>query len=309
MDNELSTAAPLHVFVTGATAELGREVARHLVAAGHQVTGTVASSAEAAELRRMGVLPAFPDLHRAGELRSALLGAGAKLVVNCAPQRANHLPQQRAAWDEHLVEGVTALLEAAAAAGIEFVVHTSYAFAGASSEEAGDWLRTVRRAERAVLRAEVPGCVLRFGYVYGPDSKALLAVREMLKRGMPVPAGSDTAPAQWVHAADAARAVELALLTRPAGALLTIADDHPATPAEFIRYFAEAQGLNAPMRLPAPAARALIGGMNFALMEAAAPGDTAEAKQKLGWLPRFTDYRAGIDDVLLSWRAAEPIQY
>ena len=29
----------------------------------------------------------------------------------------------------------------------------------------------------------------------------------------------------------------------------------------------------------------------------------AEAKDKLGWQPRFPNYRLGIDDVLLSWRA------
>jgi hypothetical protein len=30
-----------------------------------------------------------------------------------------------------------------------------------------------------------------------------------------------------------------------------------------------------------------------------------DAKEKLGWSPRFPGYQQGIDDMLLSWRAAE----
>ena len=130
MPNEITEIAPLNVLVTGATGALGREVTRQLSAAGHHVVGTTNGYENAAIVRADGGIPAYPDLLRAGEIRSIMLASKTDVVINCAPQIANHLPQKPAHWDARLVnEGVAALLEAAQAAEVKFVVHTSYAFA------------------------------------------------------------------------------------------------------------------------------------------------------------------------------------
>src|SRR3954471_9544613 len=110
--NAITENTPLSVLVTDATGALGREVTRQLKAAGHRVTGTTNGFENAVPVRADGGLPAYPDLMRAGEIRSILLSSKVDVIINLAPQAANHLPQQRAAWDMALVnEGVAALEE------------------------------------------------------------------------------------------------------------------------------------------------------------------------------------------------------
>jgi len=94
------------------------------------------------------------------------------------------------------------------------------------------------------------------------------------------------------------------------GATLTIADDHPVAPAAFAAYFASAQGLSVSAQSPfmqrlfAPAAPAGVR-LHNALLALHLDADTAPAKSALDWTPRFASYQAGIDDLLLSWRAAK----
>lgn len=298
---------PLSVFITGATGALGRAVTRQLKAAGHRVTGATNGYENAALVRADGGIPAFPDLLRAGELRSGMLAAKADVVLNLAPQLANHLPQARASWDAKLVnEGVEALMEAAQAAGVKFVVHSSYAFADAESEDLGDLLDAVKAGEEKALHGAVPACVLRFGYIYGADSPELVTVRDTLLHGRPVDCGSDV-PAYWINAQDGARAAVLAALVRPAGQVLAVVEDKPVSPAEFLGHFATSQGINAPGHVPRFAAWAQPSKEQTALMSLHAHASSAKAREVLGWQPRFPDYKLGIDDALLSWRATAEV--
>ena len=147
---------PLSVFITGATSALGREVTRQLKAAGHRVTGATDGYENAALVRADGGIPAYPNLMRAGEIKSILLAAKVDVVINLAPQLANHLPQQRSNWDTALLDqGVAALLEASQAAGVKFVVHTSYAFADEESEALEGLLHAVKAGEQKVLKGTV----------------------------------------------------------------------------------------------------------------------------------------------------------
>lgn len=304
-ETQITTSAPTSVFITGATGALGRAVTRQLVAAGHQVTGTAVTVEDAAKVRADGAIPAYPDLYRAGEIRSAIQGADAKVVLNLAPQLPNHLPQYPARWDERLADATTAVIEAASEAGVEFVVHSSYAFADAHSDDAAALLRWVRAAERAALKGDVPACVLRFGFIYGAESDALVSVRDTLKLGRPVLAGPDDTHASWVYVTDAAHAVVLAMQQRPAGAVFNIVDEHPASPAEFLNYFAEIQGFSTPGGLALFAPR--LSKVQRSIMSLNSHADNAAAQEQLGWTPRFASYRQGIDDMLLSWRAQEQV--
>lgn len=304
-DTQITTTTPTSVFITGAVSPLGREVTRQLVAAGHQVTGAVSSSADAVKVRADGGLPAYPDLYRAGELRSAIQAASAKVVLNLAPQSANHLPQYPAQIDERLADATAALMDAALEANIEFVVHTSYAFADAHADDAAALLRWIRAAERAALKGDVPACVLRFGFLYGADSPELGVIRAALKLGRPMRTGSNDTHANWVYAVDAATAVVLAMLRRPAGAVLNIVDDQPASPAEFLRHFAQSQGFSLSGGLPF--LRGRLSKSQLAIMNLDSHVDNAAAQEQLGWSPRFPSYRQGIDDLLLTWRAQEQV--
>ncbi len=308
-----STTTGLSVFITGATTAVGREVTRQLKAAGQRVTGATSGSENAALVRADGGIPAYPDLLRAGELRSVMVASKADVVINLAPQTANHIPQARSRWDLKLVnEGVAALEEAAQAAGVKFVIHTSYAFVDAHPSEDDETLpplfEAVQAGEQAVLHGAVPGCVLRFGFVYGAESPELVALRDTMMLGRAVDAGPSDTHACWIYAPDAARAVVAALNTRPAGATFNVVEDHPVAPAAFLGYFAESQGISKPGRAPRFAAWAQPTPEQVALMSLNSHASSAEAKAKLGWQPRFPDYHAAIDDMLLSWRTSADVK-
>ena len=306
-DTQIIPNAPVSVFLTGAAGGLGREVTRRLTAAGHRVTGAVSDSADAVKVRADGGIPAYPDLYRAGELRSVIVGAEAKIVLNLAPQMPNHVPQVSAHWDERLADATTALMEAAAEAGVEYVVHSSYACADARLQDAKAILRAARAAEQVALNGAVPACVLRFGFLYGAGSDEFEALRDTLRLGRPLLVGPDDTRMNWVYISDAASAVILAAEQRPAGALLNIVDDQPAAPAAFLRYFADSNGFSIPPALPQFAARWLLPKAQQAILNLNSHVDNAAAKETLGWSPRFSSYTQGIDDTLLSWRAQEPV--
>ncbi|MFN8560048.1 MAG: NAD(P)-dependent oxidoreductase [Anaerolineae bacterium] len=306
MADEITVTTPLSVFITGATGALGREVTRQLRAAGHRVTGATSGSENAAIVRADGGVPAYPDLMRAGEMRSVMLAAKTDVVLNLAPQPANHLPQVRADWDAHLVnEGVEALLEAAKDAEVKFVVHASYAFAGEHSEALDEFLHAVRSGERKVLAGSVPGSVLRLGFLYGAQSPELVKVRDTLLMGRTVDCGPDDCHACWINVPDAARAVIAAMNARQAGLLVNVVEDQPISPAAFLRYFAESQGVTPPGHAPRFAVWAQPSPEQAALMHLSPHVSNAKARELLGWSPRFASYREAIEDALLSWRAAE----
>lgn len=306
-DTQIIPNTPVSVFLTGAAGGLGREVTRRLVAAGHRVTGAISNSADAVKVRADGGIPAYPDLYRAGELRSVIVGSEAKIVLNLAPQLPNHVPQIAAQWDERLAEATTALMEASAQAGVEYVLHTSYACADARVQDAKVILRAARAGERIALEGSVPASVLRFGFLYGAGSDEFMTLRDTLRLGRPLIVGPDNTHADWVYINDAASAVILAAEQRPAGAVFSIVDDQPVSPAAFLRYFADSIGFSIPPALPQFAARRLLPKSQQAILNLNAHADNAAAKETLGWSPRFASYTQGIDDTLLSWRAQEPV--
>ncbi len=312
MTDEIVSSESFTVFITGVITPVGQALTHLLKAQGHNVIGTVSSSRQAEELRAIGGTPAYPDLYRAGELRSVIAGTGAKIVVNLAPQAPNHPPQIDANWDLQIAEAASALAQASAEAGVEYLVHTSYAFAdgqtGEESAEARPFLKAVRAAERAVLESPVPSCVLRFGTVYGAESPELLQLIATIKAGRAVHPGF-AHKTHWLYATDAAEAINAALHTRPAVETLTVTDDHPASAVEFLQYFCQTQGLLTPDK-PRIAVRRPFSKLHEALQHLHYEAGNAAAKEELNWSPRFADYKQGIDDLLISWRAMmEPVAH
>jgi nucleoside-diphosphate-sugar epimerase len=191
---------------------------------------------------------------------------------------------------------------------VKFVVHTSYAFASSHIEALHDFLEAVRAGERKVLHGNVPGCVLRLGFLHGAESPELVSVRDALMLGRVVDSGPDKTHSYWISVPDAARAVIGAVLARPAGAGLYVVENQPVSPAGFLSYFAQSQGITPPGRAPRYAIWAQPSQAQAALMSVnphIAASHMSEAQEKLGWSPRFASYREAIDDMLLTWRAVE----
>lgn len=316
-------ASPASVFLTGASSGLGREVARQLIAAGHPVTGAVDGVASAMLFRQVGGLPAYPDPLRAGEVRSAIQAAQATQVVNLGPQIANHVPQIDPQWDTYLRlidDGTRAIVRAAEEAGVQFLVMVSYAFVygdthGSVADETttpdnhddNPVIRAALEAEQAVLNSPVPACVLRAGYVYGPHSPETVSLRDRLVAGNPVTPGDPHVFANWVHQQDLARAILLALQVQPAGAVLNIVDNRPASPADFVGYLAESMHLPPPSGGQSFLSRILPARETTTVSNISVRAGNARAKEVLGWTPQFPSYREGLDNTLLVLRAEEPV--
>lgn len=320
---EAASTTPKNVFVTGATSAAGRAVIQRLLAAGHRVTGAVASVEQAEQLRAIGALPAYPDLLREGEIRSALTAAQANILVHCEPLKPNEVPFVRTNWEAYerlLGQGTAALIRAAEAAGIEYVVVGSYAFvygdthghvadettAPAHIEE--PFIRSALQAEKAALQANVPACVLRAGYVYSAHSDSMVGLRDTLKTIRPAIVGGDHDFANWVHADDFAQAVLLCIEQRPAGEIFNIVDDQPVSTPQFAGYLAESLQLTPPRKAPGFLSGMLAGKTQTGLLKTSVKASNQKAAEKLGWKPQYRTYREGIDQTLMILRAEEPVR-
>ena len=142
------------------------------------------------------------------------------------------------------------------------------------------------------------------GFVYGAESPELLAVRNTLLKGRSIDSGPDNTHACWIYVRDAAQAAILAAQVRPAGSLLNIVDDQPVSPAAFLAYFAQSQGLSVPGRMSRFAVWAQPTAEQLAVMSFSPHITNADAKARLSWALRFPTYQQGIDDTSLSWRTA-----
>lgn len=311
----------LRVFVTSATEGLGRAVTRQLVARGHTVTGMAQDRAQADLIRADGGLPVYNDLFRASEIASTLKMVQADVIVNTTPQSINGLPIHDPDWDYYrrlLTDSTTALVQAAAQAEAKFVVHTSYAFLyGDTHGEAVDesaplttgnaLFKAAAEAETTVLKGAVPGCVLRAGFNYGPGSASIrLLQHKLINRGALAGINSDHL-ASWVHGADLATAVVLAAEQQPAGDIFNVADDEPVTVNAFVDDFADSMSVARPTRrsLPSFLEPFTTTALSRALMATAFQVNTAKAKAQLGWSPAYPDHESGMEQTLLTWRAAE----
>lgn len=316
MENAITERKPLSIFITGGSTPLGLRVIRTLIAAGHQVAALTSGAEHSTEVRDLGALPVYADITRIGELKGIIAMRKVEVVINLAPQVANHIPFFKADWHaDTLLTDTQTLLHAAAEAGAKFFLHTSYAFVygdhdGAwvdetSRPEPGEnqLLKTALRAEKAALSGAIPGCVLRLGYLYGADSQDLHKLMDTLRGGRMLVGGSGYT--NWINADDAAEAIRRAAETQVAGGIYNIVDGTPASADTFLNNFSSAIGLGAPGSPPRFLNNFFLPRAQVDLMALSARVKNSRAVEDFGWSPRFNSHQAGIEDILLTWRAAE----
>ena len=181
----------MRVFLAGATGVIGRRLAGLLRLAHHDVSGTTRTAVKADALRALGVTPIVVDVLDAEAFAHAVAAARPDIVIHqltdlpSAPGTPGYAAAQEA--NRRLrIEGTANLMRVANAAGVRRVIAQSIAFAyapgeGARTEDdpldtaaAGARLSTVQgivALERAILQTpDIDGVVLRYGYLYGPDT-------------------------------------------------------------------------------------------------------------------------------------------
>jgi nucleoside-diphosphate-sugar epimerase len=306
----------MKVFLAGATGAIGRQLVPMLLAAGHEVTGTTRSRERAYSLAASGAMAVVVDALDAPALRQAVLHAEPDAVIHeltAIPPLINPRAVKRdfALTDRLRTEATRTLVAAAREAGASRIVAQSVAFfyapgpvgtvhvetdplpaAAQVSKGHRRSVMAIRTLEQAVHDAN--GIVLRYGYFYGPGTAIARdgsLARELQRRRLPV-VGGGTGVWSLIHIEDAARAT-LAALDHSGPATLNIVDDAPAAVADWIPELARAVGAPRPMRVPAWLARPIAGSYGVETMTRTQGASANLAHERLGWQPRYRDWREG----------------
>lgn len=244
--------------------------------------------------------------------RPRMTGGGTSLHVNVAGQQANSLLHDGHAWKDYARTaraGIRRAIRAAREEGAPLLVHASFAFVHAveQGECVDEPLRslvgTIRECEALALSGPVPACVVRLGYLYGPQSADLRAYRDAFRLGRPYWSGPRRTLQYYLHQFDAAAALLAAAKPRNAGRILYATDGLAVPFMKLMDAFARRVGRKTPLHLPwysKPLARMIIRPEH--MQQAALPMPLeAPAPRVPGWKPKFPDYRKGLDQVIEDW--------
>lgn len=232
--------------------------------------------------------------------------APSRVHVNVAGQQANTLLHDGHAWEGFARTALTGVRRALRAdAGM--LVHASFAFVLGRPQQ--DPLRslaeTILECEQIVLSGPVPACVVRLGYLYGPESADLRAYRKAFRLGRPYWAGARKALQYHLHQYDAVSALLAAAKPGNAGKILYATDGKPVAFMQFMDDFARKVGRRVPLHVPriaAPVMRLIVREEHMQQAALAMP-PRAPAPRVPGWQPAFPDYRAGLDQSIAAWAA------
>lgn len=314
---EEKEAQPSNIFVAGGDQAVGLAITRLLVKAGHRVTATSSTGTDGAmAIRAAGALPVYPDITRAGEIRSAMTLAKADIVINCTAQSILGVPYAAQDYEttaNTFFAGTQALVAVAGQLGVTRIIHISPAFiysdTGAPSKEDGAIssgnaiLNNAVKAEAAVLDGAIAANVLRAGYIYGATSTQSQAVAEKLRKGGFFPASE--AKAAFVYEDDVASAIVALLDTEDAPEILNIADNHPTTLGGFLNQLSTIIGVGEPTGLPAFAVNWRTTDLQRVMLAKSTQVDISAIKEAIGWQPEYPTQEVGIERMLLVWRATE----
>jgi nucleoside-diphosphate-sugar epimerase len=308
----------MRVFVAGGTGVIGRRLVPHLVARGHQVTGTTTSAAKLGLLHELGADGVVMDGLDAVSVGETVAAARPDAIVNemTALSEAHagkpnlRKPDRFFAGTNRLrSDGTDHLLAAADAIGVSNVVAQSAAISygirnggglmteedplGAAGGTMVQGIRATSHLEDMVVRAG--GAVLRYGALYGPGATDD-QVNLVRKRMFPL-VGGGTGYFSWVHLDDAASATVLAVEQQATG-VFNIVDDEPAPASQWLPYLAACAGGKPPRRIPKWLARLLAGEMAVGMMTEGRGFCNAKAKRELGWQLRYPSWRQGFKEEL-----------
>ena len=232
--------------------------------------------------------------------------------IDVSGQRANTLLHDGHAWKDFArtaPAGTRRAMRAARADGASILVHASFAFVNAAAHGANltDPLRslveTILECEELALSGPAPACVVRLGYLYGPESVDLRAYRKAFDLGRPYWSGPPKARQYHLHQFDAVSALLAAARPRNVGRILYATDGHAVSFMKFMDAFAHRVGRKIPLHLPLfskPLAKVIVREEHMQQTALAMPA-RAPSSPVPGWKPRFSDYRKGLDQVVHAW--------
>ncbi|QWW69898.1 NAD(P)-dependent oxidoreductase [Rhizobium sp. WYJ-E13] len=323
------------IFLTGGSGFVGRNLIRHFIARGIEVTALARSGRSAEIVRALGATPCRGDILDDG-LASGISGHDA--LIHAAADTGHGPPT---AGQRHVNEdGTRLVIEAARAAGVRKVIHLSTESVLATGKPlvdvdetaplprrpAGGYSRSKAAAERIALANSTPGfpvTVLRPRFVWGrDDTTALPALMQAVRSGKFAWISGGQYLTSTTHIANLCTAVELALAHGRGGEIYFIADGDPVPFRAFVSALLETQGLTAPKNsIPRPLVRAIaaIGDMlaaisrgrivppltlqSYATSAVEVSLDIGKARRELSYVP-VVSHEQGLEE-LRSWQTGQ----
>jgi nucleoside-diphosphate-sugar epimerase len=257
----------MRLAVTGVTGFIGSNLARMLVAEGHEVTAT-GRAVTPTETRRLSELQQAGVQVHAGNLLDAGFAAqvvqGAEAVIHlAAAQHEGNVPDSY--FHDVNVGGIQRLLDAAIGAGVRRFVYGSTigvygsAMNGELDEEStprpeNAYARTKLEAESVVegLASRIETSIVRISETYGPGDFRLLKLFKGIDRGAFVMLGSGENLRQVIYVDDLNRAL-LKAVDSPAalGQTFVLCGSEVMTTNQMVQAIARAVGRKRdPMRVP-----------------------------------------------------------
>ncbi|NWJ26144.1 NAD-dependent epimerase/dehydratase family protein [Rhizobium sp. RM] len=250
------------IFVTGASGYVGRNLIRHFVARGVEISALVRSESAAELVRSLGAKPVIGELFDPA-LSAGMAGCDALIHAAADTDHGPASEKQRRVNED----GTRAVLDAARAAGVRKVIHLSTESVLATGKPlvnvdetmplpqrpAGGYSRTKAAAERLALAADGPDfsvVVLRPRFVWGrDDTTALPALTQAVKSGKFAWISGGTYLTSTTHIANLCTAVELALGRGRGGQVYFISDGAPVPFRSIVSALVETQGLAVPEKV------------------------------------------------------------
>jgi len=240
------------------------------------------------------------------------VSTGDDIHVNLAGQQANTLLHDGHAWKDFArttLEGTRRAMHSARTSGAPMLVHASFAFVHAVErgvnlkEPLRSSVDAILECEALVLSGPVPACVVRLGYLYGPESADLRAYRTAFHLGRPYWSGPRKARQYHLHQFDAAAALLAAARPANTGRILYATDGHAISFMQLMDGFAHRVGRRTPLHLPSLSkllAKVIIREEHMQQTALPMPAGTPTPRVP-GWRPKFQDYRDGLDQLIGAW--------
>ncbi len=236
----------------------------------------------------------------------------ANIHVNLAGQQANTLLHDGHAWKDFArtaPTGARRAMRSARTRDARMLVHASFAFVHAI-ERGADLKEPLRSSVDAILECEalalsgpVRACVVRLGYLYGPESADLRAYRTAFRLGRPYWPGPPKALQYHLHQFDAVSALLAAARPQNAGKIFYATDGCAVSFMRLMDAFAHRVGRRTPLHLPLfskPLAKVIVAEEH--MQETALQMPPRAPKPRVpGWKPTFRDYRKALDQVIEAW--------
>ena len=240
------------------------------------------------------------------------VSTGDDIHVNLAGQQANTLLHDGHAWKDFArttLAGTRRAMHSARTSGAPLLVHASFAFVHAVErgvnlkEPLRSSVDAILECEALVLSGPVPACVVRLGYLYGPESADLRAYRTAFRLCRPYWSGPRKALQYHLHQFDAASALLAAGKPRNVGKIFYATDGLPTSFMQLMDEFAHRVGRRSPLHLPLwskPFAKVIIREEHMEQAALAMP-PRAPLPRVPKWKPQFAHYREGLDQVIDAW--------